>query len=292
MRVRTPRSLFRTHGILAILLLGAALRFYGLDWARGYYFQPDESVHTIDYLMRLPSSLNPYETGPYTYGGLPLYLYLFSARGLSWLFRDPTWLDKWHVTLIARGYSAVASTLIIALLYRLSRFIGLERAAWVPAFAFAVSPLAIQYAHYGVVDTLLTFWVVLFSTAVALCWKRGTRWGWITPGLFDPEFYLGALQGKEYIVIMSRRNYGAMYHLHGLFPVAASFYRSVFDGCLGYSIAARFTNYPRIGPWIWNTDQAEETFQVFDHPVVYIFKRSAALDQETLRRNWELCLSR
>ncbi len=35
---------------------------------------------------------------------------------------------------------------------------GMGRAAWAPAFAFAVSPLAVQYAHYGVVDTLLTFW--------------------------------------------------------------------------------------------------------------------------------------
>lgn len=549
----------RVFGILLILLLGSALRFYGLTWAHGYYFQPDESVHTIDYVMRLPPSLNPYDAGLYTYGGLPLYLYLFSARILSWLFRDPIWVDKWHVTLIARGYSAIASTLIIALLYRLSCLVGLRRAAWVSALAFAVSPLAIQYAHYGVVDTLLTFWAVLFSVAVASCWKRQARWGWIIPGLilgwaiatkttgsvwglsliyvawgrwretrklfpgllvlilgligagigmmsgspyyildwpsfwqvmvmqagktvtgqilctyhwqflnvrpflfeveqlarwavgtplailggvgalglwseairrrknlagavllaptayfvviglwhskfiryllpllpfislcaawplsiglrkaspflkrgfilvtigallhsgmlgvgianvytgpdprvaasewilnhvlpgatilhdpeplitlplgateryqvetFDlygnrlqninnPEFYLQALQDKEYIVIVSRRNYGAVYHLRGLFPVAYSFYKSVFDGCLGYSVVARFTNYPRLMSWTWNTDRAEETFQVFDHPVVYIFQRTIALDQEELRSVWERCLSR
>lgn len=551
------RSL-QLFGVLIALLLGAILRFYGLDWARGYYFQPDESVHTIDYLMRLPPTLNPYEVGPYTYGGLPLYLYLFSARGLSWLSQNPVWLDKWHITLVARGYAAIASTLIIALLYRLGRLVGLERAAWVPAFAFAVSPLAIQYAHYGVVDTLLTFWVVLFSVAATLCWKRGTRWGWIIPGIFlgwaiatkttgaiwgisflyvvwerwrregllvalstlgfgiiglgvgvligspyyildwpsfrqvmmmqagktvtgrilctyhwqflnvrpilfeveqlarwamglplavlggvgmlglwietigrrkfltgavllaptvyffmiglwhskfiryllpavpfvslwaawllneglrrdspllrwiaalatgiallhsailgiavaniytgpdpriaasewilthipsgatilhdpeplitlplgateryqievfdlygnrlqninNPEFYIKVLRDKEYIVIVSRRNYGAIYHLRGLFPVAASFYQSVFDGCLGYSVVARFTNYPHIGPWVWNTDRAEETFQVFDHPVVYIFERSITMDQDQLRSIWEQCLSR
>lgn len=108
----------------------------------------------------------------------------------------------------------------------------------------------------------------------------------------NPEFYLEILQNKEYIVIVSRRNYGAIYHLRGLFPVAASFYRSVFDGCLGYAVAARFTNYPRLGPWVWNTDQAEETFQVFDHPVVYIFRRTIALDQEESRSVWERCLSR
>ncbi len=43
-----------------------------------------------------------------------------SPRLFSWLFHDPAWVDKWHVTLIARGYSALASTLIITLLYRLA----------------------------------------------------------------------------------------------------------------------------------------------------------------------------
>ncbi|MGB9776744.1 MAG: glycosyltransferase family 39 protein [Anaerolineae bacterium] len=516
-------------------------------------------MHTIDYLMRLPSSLNPYDAGLYTYGGLSLYLYLFTARLFSWLFHSPVWTDnKWHVTLIARGYSAIASTLIIALLYRLSRLAGIRHAAWVPAFAFAVSPLAVQYAHYGVVDTLLTFWVVLFSVVAVWCWKRQARWGWVMAGFvlglaiatkttgavwgisliyatwtrwretrdglaslsilvfgiigvglgvmsgspyyildwssfryvmemqagktvtgrilctyhwqflnvrpflfeveqlarwamgtplailggvgafglgfktiqrrkyllgivllapaayfafiglwhskfiryllpvipfvslcaawplevlvrtnsrvlrwivtlviggallysailglavaniytgpdpriaasewmltnippgatilhdpeplitlplgaadryqietFDlygnrmqninnPEFYLQHLRGKQYIVIVSRRNYGAVYHLHALFPVAASFYRSVFDGCLGFSLVARFTNYPRVGWWTWNTDEAEETFQVFDHPVVYIFQRSIVSD-ENARRVWEQCLSR
>lgn len=177
------RRFFRRCVLLTAMILGFGLRFYGLDWARGYYFQPDESVHTIEYLLRFPPSLNPYDVGPYTYGGLPLYLYLFTARLLFWLFQDPIWVDKWHITLIARGYSAVASTLIIALLYRLSRLIGTEHAAWVPAFAFAVSPLAVQYAHYGVVDTLLTFWVVLFSVVALWCWKRQARLGWGIAGL-------------------------------------------------------------------------------------------------------------
>lgn len=552
------RRFLRLCFILVILIAGAALRFYGLDWARGYYFQPDESVHTIDYLLRLPPSLNPYAVGSYTYGGLPLYLYLFTARLFSWLFRDPLWVDKWHVTLIARGYSALASTLIIALLYRLSRLVGMGRVAWVPAFAFAVSPLAVQYAHYGVVDTLLTFWLVLFSVVALWCWKKQARLGWVVAGLVlgwaiatkttgavwgislvyvawrrwretrdwfaglsvlifgligvglgvmigspyyvldwssfrqimemqagktvtgrilctyhwqflnvrpylfeieqlarwavgtplailggvgalglgfetiqrrkyppgivliapaayfafiglwhskfiryllpvipfvslwaawplevlvrgnsrvlkwtailatsgallysailglavaniytgpdpriaasewmlanippgatvlhdpeplitlplgateryqietfdlygnrmqninDPEFYLQHLQGKDYIVIVSRRNYGAVYHLRGLFPVAASFYRAVFDGCLGFSLVARFTNYPHIGRWTWNTDEAEETFQVFDHPVVYIFQQSIVSGQDA-RRVWEQCLFR
>ena len=554
-----PQMRFRRQLIplILIVLLGGVLRFRHLDWAKGYYFQPDESVHTIDYLLRMPA-LNPYEAGAYTYGGLPLYLYLFSARFMTAVTGDAIWGDKWHITLIARAYAAIASTFIILLLYLLSHKLGMSRTAWIPALAFAVSPLAIQYAHYGVVDTLLSFWVVLVSllSLWALEEKSGRRWiivgfvwglaiatktsaliwgivlaagSWqqwrqtrsvlaaayplvwggfgavigvmigspyyildwrsfhkimmmqagktvtgqilvtyhwqflnVRPFLFEleqlgrwtiggllgliagagmiglwkewlyspqrrqwafvllpatlyfgtiglwhskfiryllpivpyvclsaawpldavikssrrvgkwsiglltalallhsailgtamsnvyrgpdprvaasqwmlehippgatilhdpepliilpigsaeryqiqildlygngmkninnPEFYVQALEGKQYVVIVSRRNYGAIYHLRALFPVAACYYRSLFGGQLGYSLAARFSNYPHIANWVWNTDEAEETFQVFDHPVVYIFQRSQVQTPEQIRSTLEACL--
>jgi hypothetical protein len=176
-----PQMRFRRRLIplILIVLLGGVLRFRHLDWAKGYYFQPDESVHTIDYLLRMPA-LNPYEAGAYTYGGLPLYLYLFSARFMTAVTGDVIWGDKWHITLIARAYAAIASTFIILLLYLLSHKLGMSRTAWIPALAFAVSPLAIQYAHYGVVDTLLSFWVVLVSllSLWALEEKSGSHSFW------------------------------------------------------------------------------------------------------------------
>ena len=551
------RSRWQLITLILIGLLGGVLRFRHLDWAKGHYFQPDESVHTIDYLLRMPA-LNPYEAGAYTYGGLPLYLYLFSARFMAAVTGDAVWGDKWHITLIARGYAATASTLIILLLYLLIYKLGMRRTAWIPALAFAVSPLAIQYAHYGVVDTLLTFWVVLVSLLSLWAWeeKSGRRWtvvgfvwglaiatktsaliwgivlalgSWqqwrqthsvlatvsplvwggfgavigvligspyyildwqsfrqimmmqagktvtgrilctyhwqflnVRPFLFEmeqlgrwavgsllgvvagagviglwkellysprqrhwafvllpatlyfgtiglwhskfiryllpvvpyvclgaawpldavmrsprqvgkritgllttlalfhsailgiamsnvfrgpdpriaasqwmlehippgatilhdpepliilpigsteryqiqsldlygngmqninnPEFYVQALEGKQYVVIVSRRNYGAIYHLRALFPVAACYYRSLFDGRLGYSLVARFSNYPHIANWRWNTDEAEETFQVFDHPVVYIFQRSQVQTPGQIRSTLEACL--
>lgn len=541
-----------------IVMLGAFLRFRHLDWAAGYYFQPDESVHTIDYLMRLPPSLNPYEVGLYTYGGLPLYLYLFSARFLRFATGNPAWMDKWHITLIVRGYAALASTLTIWLVARLAEKLGMKRTAWAAALGFAVSPLAIQYAHYGAVDTLFTFWVVLTSFLSVWAWEMRKHWRWLVVGaalglavatkttalvwsivigtgtwyvwretrnkctasivliwgavgalaailvgspyylldwasfhqimvmqagktvtgrilctyhwqflnvrpylfeleqlsqyalgiplaiaggwgflggwkeiaygtnkwrwilvlfpptlyfvmigmwhskfiryllpfvpyvcvcaawpldtflrspqrilkwgtallttvallhstclgiatssiysgtdprlaasewmlehvpegatiLHDPEplillplgaaerfqievldlfgnslqniqdvgFYVRALQDKQYVVIVSRRQYGAVNHLAAMFPVATCYYRSLFDGRLGYSLVARFTNYPHIGNWAWNTDKAEETFQVFDHPVVHIFQRSQVQTPEQIRNTLETCL--
>ncbi len=73
--------------------------------------------------------------------------------------------------------------------------------------------------------------------------------------------------------------------------VAAPFYRSVFDGCLGFSLSGSVYQLPPYWLVTWNTDEAEETFQVFDHPVVYIFQRNIASDEDA-QRVWEQCLSR
>ena len=552
-----PSRLFRGLVLGIIVLYGATLRFRHLDWAQGYYFQPDENAYTTEYVLKLPPSLNPYEVGPYTYGGLPLYLYFFSARVLVGLTGDAVWADKWHITLIARTCAAVTSTATIPLVYAIWRRLGDVRAGWISALALAVSPLSIQYAHYGVVDTLLSFWVVLISClstwawrserliywgivglavglAIAtktsglvwgltlvvaawgywvrvrtlraslyvlsvgmsgvlvgmflgspyylldwpsfwrvmsmqgaltvtgqrlatwnwqflavmpfvfelrqlamwaiglpLCvlgllgamslWKRAVwpqvrvewlilllsptvyflnlglwhskfiryllpfvpyvalsvaqplrlvlesrfrlaRWGistvmlaallyssllgsalsnvyaapdprvqaseWMldhlpagTTILHDPEplitlpldheqqfnirvldlygnrlrnlnhlnFYVQALRDQQFVVVVSRRNYGTLSRLSALFPQAACYYRTLFNGNLGYELKTEFYNYPHLGPFVWNTDQAEETFQVFDHPHVYIFERTQEKSPEEIRAVLDGC---
>jgi Dolichyl-phosphate-mannose-protein mannosyltransferase len=555
-----PPWFLRVVPLIAVVLLGGWLRFRHLDWATGYYFQPDENAFTVEYVLHLPPSLNPYEVGPYTYGGLPLYLYYFSARALAGMTHDPVWLDKWHITLISRTYSAVASTLTVVLLYLLWRQMSNARLGWIAALAFAVSPLSIQYAHYGAVDTLLVFWIVLVSFlsvwawtskrqivwlfaglalgfAVATkvsgllwglgfivaawgCWSQnrdwraalsvlglsgvgtligvlggspyyvldwqrfsqtmtlqnsitvtgdilttyhwqflkvmpfvfelrqlglwaiglplavlgivGVLWLWrdtlrsqkhwvwwlvlvsptiyfITIGLWhskfiryllpvipwvclgaaqpfavalksrfllvrwgtaaltmgailysgvlgtavsnvyagsdprvaasewmvknipagatilhDPEplitlplgasehfqihildlygnqlrnlnnvdWFAQSIRDQQYVVIVSRRNYATILYLDALFPTAACYYRSLFNGDLGYRQAAHFSNYPHLGPFVWNTDTAEETFQVFDHPNVFIFERQQTLKIEEIAAVLEKCVSR
>ena len=52
-----PRARFLSPFLLRgltlglIVLLGAVLRFRHLDRARGYYFQPDENVYTVEYVV-------------------------------------------------------------------------------------------------------------------------------------------------------------------------------------------------------------------------------------------------
>jgi hypothetical protein len=539
--------------LLVILAFGGALRFSNLDWAEGFHFQPDESVHTIDYLLRLPTSLNPFEAGSFTYGHLPLYLYAFTARAFSFLTNHSRWLDKWHVTLIARTYAATASTLTIWLLYQLWARLNEPLLGLFSAALFSAAPLSVQYAHYGVVDTLLVFWVVLATLLALEAWRRDDLLWWFLTGLavglgaatktsavvwgslfligawdrwrnssgispaiyvlavgglgmllavgigspyyfldwtsfrrimamqsaktvtgtslttyhwqflratpflyemrqlglwavglpaavlgtvglcrlgtrrdallmlvlgapliyfatislwhakfiryllpvipflcfsaaltlnwlmqlsvrslkyiagfvialsllyssllgvsvsriyaredprlvasrwivenvsrnsrilHDPEpmillpigasdefrieildlygnrmqdinsieWYVDSLYEQDYVVIVSKRNYGAIQNLSALFPVSACYYRMIFDGRLGYYEVAEFSNYPHLGVFVWNTDKAEETFQVFDHPVTRIYRRQVDLTRGHMVDSFQACL--
>lgn len=67
-----------------------------------------------------------------------------------------------------------------------------------------------------------------------------------------------------------------------LYPRLNSYYRNLFTGDSGFTQVAEFTSYPRIevfGAVIFEypDEGAEETWTVFDHPVVRIYKRSGAI---------------
>lgn len=530
--------------LLAILVFGAWLRFTHLDWGQGYQFQPDEK--TLIHFVDSPGPLyhNPYQTGHYAYGGLPFYLYRFTGRFIARLLGREAWSDPWHLTLIGRFYAALSSTFVIVLIYWLAKWAHSLVAGLLAATLTAIAVLPIQYAHYGVSDTLMAFFAVLlaitsagllqtgrlgyyaltgavaglaFSTkangllwlvfpAIAhvllgrqrhqrgihlvihhfnfvlvagaafmiavwiaspyyliefpsfwkvmrienaklisgkvkpswtwqfigtapylyplkqlVCWSLGIPLGllalagwvytlWISrksakltllasgPTAFfaivghwnakfiryllpiipflclyagtlvsdvcqkthtrrmrqvlfsltivvivlstayalavvqiyrhtdtriaasqwivnhipagarilhDPEpqivlplgsahdydllildyytsnrlqdlsYWVESLENREYIVITSRRNYSTLISLSDLYPLAACYYQSLFNGTLGYSLVAQFSSYPRLGAWEIKTDKAEETFQVFDHPRVMIFERTS-----------------
>jgi len=67
--------------------------------------------------------------------------------------------------------------------------------------------------------------------------------------------------------------------LAGAYPKVNEYYRQLFNGELGFQLVAEFSSYPRI-EWRgrkflkFPDEMAEETWTVFDHPVIRIYKRS------------------
>ena len=61
------------------------------------------------------------------------------------------------------------------------------------------------------------------------------------------------------------------------FPITSNFYNLLFSGKLGFKEVAEFNSFPtlKIGNLKLeiNDERGEETWSVFDHPVIRIFKK-------------------
>lgn len=85
----------------------------------------------------------------------------------------------------------------------------------------------------------------------------------------------------DYIILASNRLYVPLpkltdctKHKNYCYPDTANYYKQLFSGELGFKLAASFSAYPKI-PFFnieINDDSADESFTVYDHPKIYIFK--------------------
>lgn len=103
------------------------------------------------------------------------------------------------------------------------------------------------------------------------------------------------LEEIDYILLPSDRVYASALRLPDRFPIAAAYYNALFSGELGFErmyaqephlclLPPTVTdNLPaRVATFLCpiNTGQAEGTFYVFDHPSVYVYKKTQFLNAE------------
>lgn len=128
---------------------------------------------------------------------------------------------------------------------------------------------------------------------------------------FDPDDAQKAqkihdvLTRSDYLILSSNRAYGSLKRAESRFPLTNRFYQKLFSGALGFQLAAQFTSRPMIpvpevslcirilgfsygsaaksletcaarGIYIVD-DYADETFTVYDHPKVLIFRNTQHL---------------
>lgn len=122
----------------------------------------------------------------------------------------------------------------------------------------------------------------------------------------DDEEKLAALmegvERSDYLILSSNRLYGAIPRLGERYPLTSAYYRALFAGELDFELVQAFYRYPnlagvtlvddpfqRVGltspPVIWppggvNLGFADESFTVYDHPLVLIFHRVEDAEQE------------
>ncbi|HWS48462.1 MAG TPA: glycosyltransferase family 39 protein [Candidatus Methanoperedens sp.] len=91
------------------------------------------------------------------------------------------------------------------------------------------------------------------------------------------------LKNGDYLVLASNRLYTPLQKLTNCqdlpvdkcYLITSKYYQDLFSGKLGYTKVAEFTSYPRFFAIPFIDDQADESFTVYDHPKVIIFKNNS-----------------
>ncbi|MBN1259818.1 MAG: DUF2298 domain-containing protein, partial [Anaerolineae bacterium] len=120
---------------------------------------------------------------------------------------------------------------------------------------------------------------------------------------------LAWLDEVDFVILSSNRLYGSIARLPLRYPLSIAYYRSLFDGSLGFDLVGEFVSFPALGPCQFEDQEtpfsipspqytnrrtcaipypaAEEAFSVYDHPRVLIFAKTSRYS----RANAETLLS-
>lgn len=211
-RVAGNPSLVAGSLLIGLLALALALRLVGVNWDDGQHLHPDERQITFvvnklgfpwppDGALLLDPQASPLNPRFFSYGSLPLYgLALIGAAisragwfvnvllghgprpGLAFLEDAASYAE---INLVGRVVSALFDTGTVALLYILGRRLYGRVGGVIAGSGYAVTALAVQQAHFFVVDPILTFLIVL---TVLAAYEE-------TPGSWKRSALLGLLVG-------------------------------------------------------------------------------------------------
>ncbi len=114
--------------------------------------------------------------------------------------------------------------------------------------------------------------------------------------------YLHNLEEVDYLILSSQRGLWSTCRLPLMYPMTIEYYRSLFDGRLGFDLVSQFQRPIAIGPLrisdiagkgTWAKDPtlptfnfsplaAEEAFSVYDHAPVWIFERTERVTSDSI----------
>lgn len=77
----------------------------------------------------------------------------------------------------------------------------------------------------------------------------------------------------DYIVAQTRRLYGAVATVNDRYPITSKYFDLLFTNKLGFKPVKEFNSYPSLLGVEFNDDLGDESFSVYDHPKILIFKK-------------------
>ncbi|MBL7078453.1 glycosyltransferase family 39 protein [Candidatus Shapirobacteria bacterium] len=120
--------------------------------------------------------------------------------------------------------------------------------------------------------------------------RGGEKFEFVDMPMYEPdsnfqkwEIVKNNLEKADYLILASNRLFTPLQKLgdcerfERCYPKTAQYYQDLFSGKSGFEKVAEFTSYPRlkIGNWKLEIDDqtADESFTVYDHPKVIIFRK-------------------
>jgi hypothetical protein len=117
------------------------------------------------------------------------------------------------------------------------------------------------------------------------------------------QMFIDTLSKSDYVILPSQRSIWSTCRIPLTYPMTMEYYRALFDGSLGFDLAAVFTAPLQLGPLeisdvggtlAWNKTPdlplfnhsllaAEEAFSVYDHPPVWIFKKNSSFNIQAVQ---------
>jgi YYY domain-containing protein len=127
----------------------------------------------------------------------------------------------------------------------------------------------------------------------------GERYGHVAFNLYDDrppeqefEYIKDLLRQTDYIFLASNRLYGSIPKLPWRYPVQTKFYELLFAGKLGFEKAYTAHVTPELFGMRFDDQSADESFTVYDHPRVDIFRKVSNLSDDQLRTMFSTALNR
>ncbi|MBI5670424.1 MAG: hypothetical protein HZC41_20720 [Chloroflexi bacterium] len=114
---------------------------------------------------------------------------------------------------------------------------------------------------------------------------------------YKRERFLTVLNNSDYLIIGTNRRYDSQSRIPQRWPMTMAYYDALFSGELGFELVQTFHRTFEFGPlrvsdqylptytapaWL-NEFEAEEAFHVYDHPAVFIFRKSDSYSPEKTR---------
>lgn len=104
------------------------------------------------------------------------------------------------------------------------------------------------------------------------------------------EILKAKLREADYVAYSSKRIYDSVDELPRRYPMTNLYYDAMWDGRLGFDLAQEVTSPPSLFGWRFDDRHADESWSLYDHPQVSIFRKvrdlSDAEFDALFQQNW------